>query len=257
MKQIINLYKPVGLTPLEAIEKFKLTNPVYKNKKISYSGRLDPMAEGLLIILVGDENKKMKEYMKLDKEYIAEILFGFTTDTFDILGIPNIKQEIKDEISEMELIKKIKKEIKSFKGTYHQKIPVYSSYIIKGKPLFWYARNNKLNNLTIPQTNVKIKNIKILDFYNISSSKLLKEIKRKINLVNGDFRQKKSMNKWNLLLKDNHKNFKVLKVVINCSSGTYIRAIANDLGKDFGGGILLSLKRTKVGKFDVKNSERI
>ena len=59
MKNIINIYKPVSITPLQAIEKFKLQNPCYKNQKISYPGRLDPMAQGILLLLVGNENKKI------------------------------------------------------------------------------------------------------------------------------------------------------------------------------------------------------
>ena len=55
MKKVINLYKPVGLTPLQALNIFKKTNSPYKSKKISYPGRLDPMAEGVLILLVDDE----------------------------------------------------------------------------------------------------------------------------------------------------------------------------------------------------------
>ena len=58
MKKILNLYKKVGWTPLETIEKFKLKNPVYKNKRMGYAGRLDPMAEGVLIVLVEEENNE-------------------------------------------------------------------------------------------------------------------------------------------------------------------------------------------------------
>lgn len=57
-QNILLLYKPVSITPLELIEKFRLDNPLYKDSKLGYAGRLDPMAEGLLLILVGDENKK-------------------------------------------------------------------------------------------------------------------------------------------------------------------------------------------------------
>ena len=250
MKKIINLYKSIGLTPLEAINEYKKRNSEYKNKKTSYPGRLDPMAEGVLLVLIGDENKKMRNYMKLDKEYLAEILFGFSSDSHDILGIPNKGEKIIIEI------KKLKKKIKNFKGTYNQKIPVYSSFKIKGKPLFYYARNNKLNEIEIPEIKIKIKNIIIKSIYEISSSRLLKEIIKKINLVKGDFRQSTIKKKWNYLLREKER-FVIVKILINCSSGTYIRAIADDLGKDFGGGILFNLKRTRVGKYTIKDSMRI
>jgi len=138
MKPVINLYKPVSLTPLQALELFKKQASEYKKQKISYAGRLDPMAEGVLLLLVGEENKKMTQYMKLDKEYRAQILLGFSTDSYDILGLA--EQAKQEKIN----LKQLKKTIKSFKGTYKQTLPAYSSHRIKGKSLFNLARNNKL-----------------------------------------------------------------------------------------------------------------
>ncbi|PSO45951.1 MAG: tRNA pseudouridine(55) synthase, partial [Parcubacteria group bacterium QH_9_35_7] len=64
---MVLLDKPISLTPLQTIEKFKEQNPKYKDKKMSYAGRLDPMAEGLLLCLVGEENKNREEYQQLEK----------------------------------------------------------------------------------------------------------------------------------------------------------------------------------------------
>ena len=109
MKNVLNIYKPVGISPLDAIKLLQEKFPEYKDVSITYAGRLDPMAEGVLILLTGKEVHKVKEYMKLDKEYEAEILFGFETDTYDILGqvlclnivpekiLSNIKKELKDK----------------------------------------------------------------------------------------------------------------------------------------------------------------
>ncbi len=258
MKKIINLYKPVGITPLQAIHKFKEKHPDCRGKKMSYPGRLDPMAEGVLLLLVGEENKKMKHYMRLDKEYVAEILLGISTDSHDILGLPTKGENI--EISEKELKRKIKK----LKGNYKQKIPMFSSIRVKGKPLFYYARKGKTEYIKAPEFIVSIKNVQIEDIYEISSQRLLKEIIKKINLLKGDFRQEEIINAWKNILKneENENNegkekFRVVKVRIACSSGTYIRAIADDVGKVYGGGMLISLKRTKVGRFEVRDALKI
>lgn len=251
MKHIINLYKPVSLTPLQAIEKFKQQNPQYKNQKISYPGRLDPMASGILLLLIEDENKKITKYMKLNKEYRAQILFNFTTDSYDILGIPKSNEKI--NINKPEL----KKAVKSFQGKYNQTLPPYSSYKIRGKSLFNYARANKLPK-KLPQKEVVIKNIKINSIHTITAHRLLKQIKNKINKLEGDFRQKEILDKWNKLLIDKKDKFMVLDVTISCSSGTYIRAIADDFGKKFNtGAILLNLTRTKIGRYDIKDSKRL
>jgi tRNA pseudouridine55 synthase len=250
MKKILNLYKKVGWTPLETIEKFKLKNPVYKNKRMGYAGRLDPMAEGVLLILVDEENKKIGQYMGFDKEYAAEFILGFSSDSNDVLGIAE-NGKIDNEIDEKEL----KKKIKGFVGKYEQKIPKYSSYKIKGKPMFHYAR--KGIEVEDVKKNVIIKKVKVNSIYQISNGRLLKYIVSKINKVKGDFRQRDIVNNWNKLLKED-KKYHVLNVTLSVSSGTYIRAIADDFGRQMEmGGLLLSLKRTKVGKFGIRESLRI
>ncbi|MEK6831011.1 MAG: hypothetical protein AABX77_03190 [Nanoarchaeota archaeon] len=291
MKKAINLYKPVGITPLEAINRFREINKNYSGKKMSYAGRLDPMAEGVLLVLLDKETKKIGEYLGFDKEYRAEILIGISSDSNDVLGIAEIDKVAKTNKKELtgnkinkefnqlswnkqitednknnrlldinnedkeELIKKLKKKIKSLKGIYDQKIPDYSSYKIKGKPMFYYARKGELVNEV--KNKVYIKGIKINYVYRINSRKLLKYILNKINKVTGDFRQEIIKDKWKELLEKSDEKFLVVDVTISCSSGTYIRAIADDIGKEFGGGLLLSLKRTRVGKFDVTKSLRI
>lgn len=253
MKPIINLYKPISLTPLQAVEKFKKQHQEYSKAKISYPGRLDPMAEGILILLVGSENKKMLQYMKLNKEYQAQILLGFETDSYDILGLPtpNKNLEIEHQL--------IKKKIKEFKGAYKQTLPPYSSYRIKGKALFYYARTNQLDKITLPERTVQIKDLKINSIHTTTGNKLLKQIQRKINNLEGDFRQEEILKKWNQLLEPNLETKYILAdITISCSTGTYIRSIANDLGKKLNtSAILINLKRTKVGKYGLKGSMKI
>jgi tRNA pseudouridine55 synthase len=114
MENVLRLYKNPGETPLECLERFRVANPEYTNEKMTYAGRLDPMAEGVLIVLAGEECKKKDEYLGLDKEYIFEVLFGIQSDTYDILGIPKIAEK-KDF------------DIKSFVGKRIQEYPAYSS----------------------------------------------------------------------------------------------------------------------------------
>lgn len=279
MKKILNIYKKVGWTPLEAVEKFKLKNPVYSSKRMGYAGRLDPMAEGVLIVLCEEENKKIAQYMGFDKEYIAEILLGFNSDSNDVLGIAtagptnsNIgnakydkssegRSQIEDNIpaglenkSKDEFEKDLKKKIKGFVGKYEMKIPKYSSYKVKGKPMFHYAR--KGIEIEEVKKKVLIKKVKVNSIYQITNTRLLKYIEDKIGKVNGDFRQLEILENWAKLLK-NEGNYYVMNITLNVSSGTYIRAIADDFGGEYGGGLLMSLKRTRVGKFGIGNSVKI
>ena len=80
------IYKPIGQTPLEAIELLRKSDPSLADVRMAYAGRLDPMADGLLVVLVGDECKNRTKYELLDKTYNFTMLLGLSTDTYDILG---------------------------------------------------------------------------------------------------------------------------------------------------------------------------
>lgn len=242
MKKVEKIYKPVGLTPLQAIEEFRKNNPEYSGEKLSYMGRLDPMAEGQMFVLIGDENKNRDKYLNLDKEYEFEVLLGLSSDTFDILG------KIKIGKSYVGGLDGLKEEINNMYGKRIQEYPPYSSPKVKGKKLFEWAREGKLEEIDIPKKEIEIYEVKILDFYNISKNELKKTVFEKIRLVKGDFRQKEILELWNENMancKDD--KFKIVKVFMKCSSGTYARSIANRLGCKIGtGAIALNIKRTKI-----------
>ena len=250
MKNILNIYKPVGLSPLDIINILKDKSPEYQDVPITYAGRLDPMAEGVLLLLAGDEVHKNEEYQKLDKEYEAEILFGFETDTYDILGIPQLVQltGLAGGLNDG-----VKKEVENLKGEISLPLPPYSSYKIQGRPLFMWAREGRLKEIKIPMRTTTIHNAKFLGSNELGSEELLKQITEKVNLVKGDFRQEEIARKWQEVLEKNtDQKYFIVKIKFKVSSGTYIRSIAHSLG-----GVLFSLKRTKVGGFDIKDSTKI
>lgn len=244
----INIWKPVGFTPFEVIGKFKEKYPEYKNETISYAGRLDPMAEGILILIIGDENKKRKKYLELKKEYESEIILGISTDTFDSLGlITNFNYK---EISK----KEIKKALKTFLGKQKQIYPAYSSKTVKGKPLYWWARRERLAEIKVPEKEIEIYSIVLLDFEKITVYDLAKKILKQIKNVKGDFRQDEIIKSWEEFEKDyNKENILKIKIKVSCSTGTYIRRIADDLGKKLEvGAFAYSIKRTAIG--DINNN---
>src|SRR3989344_5921655 len=79
MKDVIPYYKNRGETPKEALERLRIERPKLQNETLSYAGRLDPLAEGGLLILVGEANKEREQYLHLSKKYTVEILFGWST----------------------------------------------------------------------------------------------------------------------------------------------------------------------------------
>lgn len=253
MQNTIYIWKPVGLTPLETVEKFKKKNPEYKDETISYAGRLDPMAEGILVLIIGEENKNRDLYLEFRKEYESDIVFGISTDTFDSLGLitnVNIKQ-----ISQVD----IEKKLKTFLGKQKQIYPPFSSKAVNGKPLFWWTRNGKLSDIEIPEREIEIFSIEILGFEEIKTHDLVEKILSQVKNVKGDFRQDEIIKAWEKF-GINHKDKELLKVKIkvDCSSGTYIRRIADDLGKRLdSSAFAYSIIRTKIGDGEEKDSVKI
>lgn len=244
-----------------ALENFRAKNKKYENIKMTYAGRLDPLVSGLLLVLAGEATKEKEKYLKLSKEYKFKILFGFATDTFDILGKVILSRRILD-MDKKELGKSIQKNLQFFRGEFMQSYPMYSSKPVAGKPLFAHARAGRV--VKSPKHKVKVMSLKFLSIGAISRKKLLENIERRIAKVKGparnakniafaggDFRQKEILKIWReKLAKGGGERFFTADFHIKCGSGTYVRAIANDLGKRMRTpSLALSIKRTKIGKW--------
>lgn len=245
MEEILKLYKNLGETPLECIERFRKDNPTYIDTKMTYLGRLDPMAEGLLLVLAGNTQGKNK-YLEMDKTYEFEVMWGFETDTYDILGkvLTVGKQPTKLEKRMDGLLKEIRKKKV-------QEYPPYSSRTVEGKPLFEWAREKRIEEIDIPTRGIKIFSIDHLNTRIVSGEELLEEIYRKIDLVKGDFRQEEIKHSWSLNLRP--ENMILLSsFTADVSTGTYIRGLAHEMGEILEcGGIANSIKRTRMGQIDI------
>lgn len=257
MQNVFLVNKKEGETPLEALEVFRRKKKIGKDVPMTYAGRLDPMASGVMILLAGDECKNKEKYLGLDKEYDFSVLFGFATDTYDILGkidpLPAspLPRGRWPKAGGGELEKEIKKNLKFFKGRFSQKYPMYSSKTVAGKQLHEYARSGE--EVEAPVREVEVKSLKFLKIRKINSVKLLNDIEKRIAKVNSknNFRQKEILKLWRTCArKDLAQNYYLADFHIKCSSGTYVRAISNDLGECLNiPALAFSIKRTKVGKF--------
>jgi tRNA pseudouridine55 synthase len=247
-KKILLLNKKEGETPLSTLDGFRKKNKAYKNIKMTYAGRLDPMASGLLLILAGEETKNKEKYLRLDKEYKFEVLFGFATDSYDILGKITYQPHRQDLWGKKELQKKIKENLKFFTGKFMQKYPIYSSKTVKGKQLFEYAREGR--KVKMPERGVFVKDLKFLKIRKINNLKLLTNIEKRVKRVKGDFRQEEILKIWRKKLKSNQDKSFLASFKIECGGGTYVRSIANNLGDKIGiPALAFSIKRTKIGNY--------
>jgi tRNA U55 pseudouridine synthase TruB len=210
---IINYHKKIGYTMNDIIDEIK---QLYHVKKVTYAGRLDPLAYGSVIILTDDDIDKRDSYMKKDKIYEFKIVNGIQTDTFDILGlITNNHQTI---INEIKL------------GLQIMEYPPYSSVPIKeyNKP-YWYCALNNLPIINKPSKEINIYELIKLDEIKYNKNELLEIIDEKISTIKKQtFRQKEIIEKWNNLLMDDEYNISSYRVKL--SSGGYVRYIADKLG---------------------------
>lgn len=150
----LNINKPKGMTSFDVI--FKLRK-LLKIKKIGHSGTLDPMAEGVMQVAVGNASRLL-EYLDSDKEYIARIKFGYNSTTLDSEG--EITKTSNPDFDKSEL----ENTIKEFEGEITQIPPKFSAIKINGQKLCDIARKNPEKEIEIPERKVQIHKIELLNF---------------------------------------------------------------------------------------------
>jgi tRNA pseudouridine55 synthase len=190
---------------------------ILKTKRIGHTGTLDPFATGVLVVLVGKATRLARFLDKDEKEYEAVVQLGFETETGDRTG--RLKDEggrRKTEVSKVLENVDWEEVLSEFRGEIEQMPPMYSAKKIKGKKLYELAREG----VEIKREPVKIK---------IHDLEIIKDQRSKI--------------------KDQR------SIRVSCSAGTYIRTLAEDIGKKIGvGAHLAELRRIRAGKFSIENA---
>lgn len=228
--------KNVGETPLEFLNRIRLEKPELKDETLSYAGRLDPMAEGQMMIIVGDENNRRESFMGFDKEYEATFMVGVYTDTGDALGLITKEEDVK--FSQEQIIEVVNK-ISLIKK---QKYPWFSGKTVDGIKLFNHFKNGNTN-IERPSIDVTVKGAELMSVEDVDVKDLREYIVSSVGKVNGDFRQEETINGWEEYFKYKTGNMQIFKVRFLVSSGTFIRAFTDNMPYPV---TLLKLNRTKI-----------
>lgn len=241
MERILRVQKHEGETPLELIGRIRVERPEYADIKMTYAGRLDPLASGEMIILCGNEVHNKQEYLNKDKEYEVDIVLGISTDTYDGLGLVQDEGVIKKDWQE-----KVQKFIDRHIGEFEQAYPTYSSKTVDGEQLHTISKRGE--SVDLPVHTVALHSAEILDVKTISRVDLHTEITRKNSLVNGDFRQEEIGQRWQDYFDQTEMTeYPVVSIKMKVGSGFYVRTFANDLGKSLGSeAFALRIVRTKI-----------
>ena len=254
MRKHVLLNKKIGQTPLEALQAWKRAHPAYADIPAAYAGRLDPMASGKLLVLLGEECKKLTSYTGLDKEYGVEVLFGIGSDTGDILGITT-RTDTPVTVTQTEL----RKTLASLVGTHTLPYPVFSSKTVAGKPLFLYALEGTLGTIDIPTHEETIYDISLQRLETVSAQVLRERITHLLTLtptstepskaLGADFRIKEVKESWTrVFAQPSTATYQVAHIRVRCGSGTYMRTLAGSIGQTLETRALaLSIHRTSLG----------
>ena len=223
MDGILIIDKPAGITSHDVVARCRR---ILQTKRIGHTGTLDPFATGVMVILVGKATRLAQFLDKDAKEYEALVRLGFETDTGDRTGIPDSRFQIPDSRlrnSTQLNIEEIEKALADFRGEIMQTPPMYSAKKVEGKKLYELARQG----IEIERKPVSVK------IY-------------ELRMTNDELRQKTDdFGLWTL----------DFGLKVSCSAGTYIRTLAEDIGRKLEiGAHLAQLRRTKAGKFTIENA---
>ena len=247
----ISVIKETGITMNQLIDKYKKDHNV---NKVCFCGRLDPMARGKVLLLVGDECKNMPLYNKSNKTYQFEILFGISTDTDDTLGfITDIKYidniDMKINFYTMKIYNYIENmvKLKSFQQLFHN----YSSKRIDGKPMWEYMKTNTEYNVK-PSHDVSLYDFKIDDIitynYNDWEDNIINIINKLDENPKVDFREQDIIKKYKEQSIYRDKQIYSLPITITVSSGFYVRQLVSDI-KEY---IQFPILTYDINRLDIK-----
>ena len=204
---LILVNKPVGITS------FKLVHIIKKKlkvKKAGHCGTLDPLASGLMIVLVGKYTKIQDKFMKQDKVYYATVKLGLKTDSGNLDGKIISQSDFSHVTKDL-----IEQTCKSFTGKIEQVPPMYSALKVNGQKLYELARKG----ITVERKarEITVYNIDLTDYQ-----------------------------------KDN------FSIRVKCSSGTYIRTLAEDIGTKLNTDtVLINLVREEIGEYKLTDAINI
>lgn len=224
--ELLLIDKPHGITSFDVIRRLRRiysdTHVGEKAPKLGHAGTLDPLATGLMLIGVGAGTKKLGELIKLDKEYLAEVRLGETRTTGDMEG--GIVDECAVVESEELLRSKIAVALRSFVGTHTLPVSAYSAIKVDGIPMYKRARQAEITKDTIIDIPMRQMTVYAAELLQVQVA---------------DERA-------------------VATVRFAVASGTYVRSLAEELGRQLGyPACLQNLRRTKVGGYGIEDAYQL
>ncbi len=245
---VIPVDKPYRWTSADVIRKVKwmaIKHFGKKNLKVGHAGTLDPLATGVLLVCIGKATKLADEFQAHPKEYIAGVSFGATTASYDLEKEIDADYPL-DAVNEDSL----RRVLAGFVGEQEQVAPLFSAKSVDGKRVYEIARQlykagKPVDSDILRASRITIFDLALLDYCDADGSSPADAGK---DLPQG------ASGRINVASTEGHTLIRT-QIRVACSKGTYIRALARDLGEALGSGAFLhSLRRTKTGSFRVEEA---
>ena len=211
--EVLFFDKPLTWTSFAVVNKIRYhlcRRMGVKKLKVGHAGTLDPLATGVMIICTGKATKRIEEFQYHTTEYVATLMLGATTPSYDL------EKEIDATYPTEHITRELVEEtLKKFIGSIEQVPPAFSACMVDGKRAYDLARKGE-------EVNLKAKTL-VIDEIELLECEL-----------------------------------PVIKIRVVCSKGTYIRALARDIGEALNSGAhLIGLIRTLVGEVKLENCMQV
>ena len=207
--------KPEGLTSHDVVARIRRVTQI---RRVGHAGTLDPFATGVLVCCIGPATRLVQFLVGLDKEYVATVRLGYATDTQDCTGKQITPIRPSSELS----VDDLHRVLTEFTGAQLQTPPMFSAKKVGGERLYRAAREGR--HVEREAVNINVYSIELF-------------AGEEPVLIHND---------------DGTRDFRMR---LRCSSGTYVRTIAHDIGEKLGvGAHLTKLRRTQVGHFTLANA---
>lgn len=263
MQKYVVLEKAVGETPLSCAEAFRATRPDLAGIPLSYAGRLDPMASGKLLVLIGEECKHQADYHGLDKEYEFSVLFGISSDAQDVLGRLQTTADTNSTINRTISSGQLDVITKELVGALTFPYPLFSAKTVKGKPLHMWTLEGRLNEIEIPTRTSIIYELELTKIETKPRQEIVATALQKINSIpevtdprktlGANFRRKDVRADWQDMATDFSLPAQYTIAHFRCvaSSGAYMRTLTTIIAEKLGStGLAFHIKRTKIGQYN-------
>jgi tRNA pseudouridine55 synthase len=246
----IAIYKKEGELLSELIDRVRILYTITSSVPVTYAGRLDPLASGVVILLTGQDVHHKDSITSLSKTYLLTVCIGVATDTGDCLGLVT-QSRLFGDVVDFEAMAPL------LVGPHIAPYPLYSSKTVAGVPLFVYAQKG------IPVTPPLQKGVVLSCVYvgreSMTTAVVATQAIRRVQSVGGDFRQDSIVSEWEEWARQYvGKSWELVTFEVTATSGTYMRTLASVIGQRVGApAFAWRITRTSVGDYMVGDGESL